>query len=57
MNMQLKDKVAIVTGGNERNWEGHFSPLCRGGAEVVANFSKDVDAAERSDERGSNPED
>jgi 3-oxoacyl-[acyl-carrier protein] reductase len=44
--MQLKDKVAIVTGGTKGIGRAISLLLAGQGAKVVANFSKDVDAAE-----------
>ncbi len=44
--MQLKDKVAIVTGGTKGIGRATSVLLAEQGAKVVANFSKDVDAAE-----------
>jgi 3-oxoacyl-[acyl-carrier protein] reductase len=46
MNMQLKDKVAIVTGGTKGIGKAISLLLAEEGSEVVANFSKDIDAAE-----------
>lgn len=46
MNMQLKDQVAIVTGGTKGIGKAICLLLAEEGASVVANFSKDVDAAE-----------
>jgi 3-oxoacyl-[acyl-carrier protein] reductase len=44
--MQLKDKVAIVTGGTKGIGRSISLRLAEQGANVVANFSKDVEAAE-----------
>jgi 3-oxoacyl-[acyl-carrier protein] reductase len=44
--MLLKDKVAIVTGGTKGIGKAITLLLAEEGAEVVANFSKDIDAAE-----------
>ncbi len=44
--MQLKDKVAIVTGGTKGIGKAISLLFAERGAKVVANFSKDVDAAE-----------
>jgi len=44
--MQLKDKVAIVTGGTKGIGRAISLLLAEQGANVVANFSKDVEAAE-----------
>jgi len=44
--MLLKDKVAIVTGGTKGIGKAISFLLTEQGASVVANFSKDVDAAE-----------
>ncbi len=44
--MLLKDKVAIVTGGTKGIGRATSLLLAEQGAKVVANFSKDVDAAE-----------
>ena len=44
--MQLKDKVAIVTGGTKGIGRATSLLLAEQGAKVVSNFSKDVGAAE-----------
>ncbi|MGA2316658.1 MAG: SDR family NAD(P)-dependent oxidoreductase, partial [Thermodesulfobacteriota bacterium] len=44
--MILEDKVAIVTGGTKGIGRAICLLLAEQGAKVVANFSKDVDAAE-----------
>ncbi len=44
--MMLKDEVAIVTGGTKGIGKAISLLLAEEGAKVVANFSKDVDAAE-----------
>jgi len=44
--MQLNDKVAIVTGGTKGIGRATSLLLAKQGAKVVANFSKDVGAAE-----------
>jgi len=44
--MQLKDKIAIVTGGTKGIGKAISFLLAEQGASVVANFSKDVEAAE-----------
>jgi len=44
--MQLKDQVAIVTGGTKGIGRAISLLLAEEGARVVANFSRDVDAAE-----------
>jgi 3-oxoacyl-[acyl-carrier protein] reductase len=44
--MQLKDKVAIVTGGTKGIGKSITLLFAEEGARVVANFSKDVEAAE-----------
>ena len=46
MNMLLKDQVAIVTGGTKGIGKATCLVLAEEGARVVANFSKDVAAAE-----------
>jgi 3-oxoacyl-[acyl-carrier protein] reductase len=46
MNMLLDDKVAIVTGGTKGIGRATALLLAEQGANVVANFSKDVEAAE-----------
>jgi 3-oxoacyl-[acyl-carrier protein] reductase len=46
MKMLLKDKVAIVTGGTKGIGRAICLLLAEEGARVVANFSKDVNAAE-----------
>ncbi len=45
--MILEDKVTIVTGGTKGIGRATSLLLAREGAEVVANFSKDVEAAEK----------
>ncbi|MGD0916569.1 MAG: 3-oxoacyl-[acyl-carrier-protein] reductase [Thermodesulfobacteriota bacterium] len=45
--MRLKDQVAIVTGGTKGIGRAISHLLAEEGARVFANFSKDVDAAER----------
>jgi 3-oxoacyl-[acyl-carrier protein] reductase len=45
-NMQLKDEVAIVTGGTKGIGKAICLLFAEAGGKVVANFSKDVDAAE-----------
>jgi len=44
--MQLKDQVAIVTGGTKGIGKAICLLFAQEGAEVIANYSKDVDAAE-----------
>jgi 3-oxoacyl-[acyl-carrier protein] reductase len=44
--MQLKDEVAIVTGGTKGIGRAICLLFAEEGAKVIANFSKDVDAAE-----------
>jgi 3-oxoacyl-[acyl-carrier protein] reductase len=44
--MQLKDQVAIVTGGTKGIGKAICLLFAEEGAEVIANYSKDVDAAE-----------
>ena len=46
MKMLLKDQVAIVTGGTKGIGKAICLLFAEQGAKVVANFSKDVDAAE-----------
>lgn len=46
MQMQLKDQVAIVTGGTKGIGKAVCLLFAEQGAKVVANFSKDVNAAE-----------
>lgn len=46
MTMLLKDKVAIVTGGTKGIGKAICLLLAEEGASVIANFSKDVEAAE-----------
>ncbi len=46
MHMQLKDQVAIVTGGTKGIGKAVSLLFAEEGAKVVANFSKDVEAAE-----------
>jgi 3-oxoacyl-[acyl-carrier protein] reductase len=46
VKMQLKDKVAIVTGGTKGIGRAVAILFAEEGAEVIANFSKDVTAAE-----------
>jgi 3-oxoacyl-[acyl-carrier protein] reductase len=45
-DMQLKDKVAIIAGGTKGIGKAISLLLAEQGASVVANFSKDVEAAE-----------
>jgi 3-oxoacyl-[acyl-carrier protein] reductase len=45
-NMQLKDQVAIVTGGTKGIGKTICLLFAEEGAKVIANFSKDVNAAE-----------
>jgi 3-oxoacyl-[acyl-carrier protein] reductase len=44
--MRLKDRVAIVTGGTRGIGRAISLVLAQEGAEVIANFSKDINAAE-----------
>src|SRR4030066_1877248 len=46
MKMLLKDQVAIVTGGTKGIGRAICLLFAEQGAKVIANFSKDVDAAE-----------
>ena len=46
MNMRLEDQVAIVTGGTRGIGRAISLVLAQEGAEVIANFSKDISAAE-----------
>ncbi len=47
LSMILKDQVAIVTGGTKGIGRAISSLLAEEGARVVANFSKDIDSAEK----------
>ncbi len=47
LSMRLKEKVAIVTGGTKGIGRAISLLLAEEGARVVANFSKDVDSAEK----------